>query len=49
MASGDRPILTGAVEGDVDEAVLRRVFDHAGLSLGTVHGRKGKAHLLLAQ
>ena len=38
--------LTGAVEGDLDEAVLRRVLEHAGLPLGVVHGRKGKQYLL---
>jgi hypothetical protein len=38
--------LTGAVEGDVDEAVLRRIISHVGLGLGPVHGRRGKQHLL---
>jgi hypothetical protein len=38
--------VTGAVEGDVDEAVLRRVLKHIGLELGVVHGRKGKQQLL---
>lgn len=39
-------VLTGAVEGDLDEAVLRRVVEHTGLALGAVHGRKGKQSLL---
>lgn len=38
--------MTGAVEGVLDEAVLRRVVMHAGSDLGTVHGRKGKPDLL---
>ena len=41
-----RPIATGAVEGDLDEAILRRVLDNVGITLGLVHGRKGKAFLL---
>ena len=46
MPAGGGTIVTGAVEGDLDEALLRRVVDHAGLSLGAVHGRKGKQFLL---
>jgi hypothetical protein len=38
--------VTGAVEGDVDEAVLRRILRHVGLELGAVHGREGKQKLL---
>jgi hypothetical protein len=45
VANGE-VIVTGAVEGDVDEAVLRRVLEHVGLSLGAVHGRAGKQKLL---
>jgi hypothetical protein len=41
-----QPVVTGAVEGDLDEALLRRILDHAGMSLGAVHGRKGKRFLL---
>lgn len=40
------PLITGAVEGDLDEAVLRRIMAHVGLALGAVHGRKGKPALL---
>ncbi len=39
-------VITGAVEGFVDEAVVRRIVTHAGGSLGTVHGRKGKGRLI---
>jgi hypothetical protein len=45
VANGE-VFVTGAVEGDVDEAVLRRVLRHVGLSLGVVHGREGKQKLL---
>jgi hypothetical protein len=30
----------------MDEAILRRILEYAGLSLGTVHGRNGKQPLL---
>ena len=46
MPPGAGPIVTGAVEGDLDEALLRRIADHAGLTLGAVHGRRGKPFLL---
>src|SRR2546423_4724981 len=39
-------ILSGAVEGPVDEAVLDRLVKEAGANLGTVFGKKGKDHLL---
>jgi len=39
-------VVTGAVEGDLDEALLRRILDHVGISLGVVHGRRGKPFLL---
>ena len=38
--------ITGAVEGDLDEAMLRRIATYAGLTVGIVHGRKGKPFLL---
>lgn len=38
--------VSGAVEGDVDEAVLRRLFAYAGVDAGPIHGRRGKQHLL---
>jgi hypothetical protein len=46
VAPANLPIVTGAVEGDVDEALLRRIVTYAGLSLGVVHGRRGKQFLL---
>jgi hypothetical protein len=41
-----RLAVTGAVEGDLDETLLRRILGHVGMSLGTVYGRKGKRFLL---
>jgi len=41
-----RPIFSGAVEGILDEAVLRRLGMHVGAVPGTVYGKKGKSHLL---
>jgi hypothetical protein len=46
VAQDVRPVVTGAVEGDLDEAVIRRIMDYVGLSLGAVHGRRGKPFLL---
>ena len=34
-----------AVEGDSDEAVIRRVLDHVGLPCGPVYGKQGKGYL----
>mgnify|MGYP007022289016 CR=1 FL=1 len=39
-------IINGAVEGIVDEAVMRRLLAHIGLVGGTVYGKQGKQHLL---
>jgi hypothetical protein len=38
-------VLNAAVEGDLDEAVLRRLVSEAGLGLGSVYGKTGKDHL----
>lgn len=38
-------ILTAAVEGLVDEVVVRRLVDYAGGRTGTVYGRAGKTRL----
>lgn len=38
--------ILGAVEGPVDEAVLRRLIKYAGASLGAVHVKNGKSNLL---
>ncbi len=39
-------MVIGAVEGDVDEIVLRRLVEHVGGTPGPVHGKNGKAQLL---
>jgi hypothetical protein len=38
--------ISGAAEGDLDKAVLRRLIEHVGAEPGPIHGGKGKAHLL---
>jgi hypothetical protein len=38
-------VITAAVEGNLDQAVLRRVVGEAGVTLGAVHGRRGKRYL----
>lgn len=37
--------IEAAVEGDLDEAVLRRAALHVNISIGNVYGRQGKPHL----
>lgn len=39
-------IVSGAVEGPVDEAVLRRLLHEAGIAAGTIYGKTGKSRLL---
>ena len=39
-------VLSGAVEGIIDEAILRRLAAHVGLGVGPVHGKNGKDGLL---
>jgi hypothetical protein len=39
-------VASAAVEGDLDEAILRRIAHSAGFSVGSVYGRKGKSLLL---
>ena len=34
------------VEGPTDEPVAKKLLEHVGLEVGTIYGRKGKAHLL---
>jgi hypothetical protein len=46
VPNGAQTAITAAVEGDLDEALLRRVLGYADLLLGTVHGRRGKVPLL---
>jgi hypothetical protein len=38
-------VIQAAVEGDLDEAVVSRLFLHAGAVLGRVHGGKGRGKL----
>jgi hypothetical protein len=41
------PIITAAVEGDVDEAVIRRLVTGLGQGeIGSIHGKNGKSDLL---
>ena len=39
--------ISGAVEGLIDEAVLRRLVMDTGGTMGPVYGKQGKEHLLL--
>ncbi len=39
-------IFSAAVEGPIDEVVLRRVVEHCGAGLGAVYGKSGKSTLL---
>lgn len=41
-----KPTIQGAVEGLIDEAVLRRIVEHSGATAGTVYGKNGKTSLL---
>jgi len=45
MANSYRIVFSGAVEGSLDEVVLRRVVQHAGGTLERVYGKKGKNYL----
>lgn len=40
------PVVSAAVEGDLDEVVLRAIADYIGFSIGPVYGRRGKPYLL---
>ena len=40
-----RPFIAAAVEGVTDEAVVKRLIDHAGGHVGDIYGKKGKDHL----
>lgn len=39
------PYLSGAVEGDVDAAVIRRLMAEADIGVGTVHVKRGKQNV----
>jgi len=44
--TGSVPVsVSGAVEGFVDEAVLRRMLEHVGAKAGTIYGKNGKQDL----
>jgi len=45
MSPVQPPTIMGAVEGNVDEAVLCRLVTHVGAIPGTIYGRQGKAFL----
>jgi hypothetical protein len=45
MRRQDSVFITAAVEGNVDEAVVRRLIEHVGGTPGPVYGRNGKNHL----
>ncbi len=38
-------IISGAVEGPIDEAAIRRLISHVGAMPGAVYGKRGKPHL----
>lgn len=40
------PIISGLVEGSVDEAALRQICRSVGATLGDVYGRRGKGFVL---
>lgn len=40
-----RAIISAAVEGVTDEAVVRRLIRHVGAETGAVYGKNGKPHL----
>lgn len=39
-------VISGAVEGPVDEAVLRRLIQELGATPGTIYGKRGKERLV---
>jgi hypothetical protein len=41
----DGPSANMVVEGDLDEAVLKKVLDVVGIEVGSVYGRRGKDYL----
>lgn len=40
-----RVVISAAVEGMTDAAVVKKLISHVGGQVGTVYGEKGKAHL----
>lgn len=45
MSNEYSAVLNAAVEGSVDEAILRRLVSHVGGELGPTYGKRGKQHL----
>ena len=45
MATPEYVAITGAVEGDVDEAVVRCLIEHVNAKTLAIYGRNGKSHL----
>lgn len=45
MPLGYQGLVSAAVEGDVDEAVLRRLISEVGGAVHAVYGKRGKDHL----
>lgn len=45
MTDNHPVLVSGAVEGDLDEAVLRRLVEDEGAILYRLYGRRGKQHL----
>jgi hypothetical protein len=45
MPDPHRAVVSAVVEGDVDEAVLRRLIESAGAVAGPVYGKMGKDHV----
>ena len=45
MPSSRAPVITVAVEGVIDEAVVHRLMGHVGARLGPVFGKSGKSAL----
>lgn len=46
MKNGNPVAISSAVEGLVDEALIKRLVQHLGGSSGPVYGRRGKQYLL---
>ncbi len=46
MSASPPVVISAAVEGTVDEAVVGRLIAEAGGTLGVVYGKSGKRHLL---
>lgn len=45
MSMLNQLVISAAVEGSVDEAVIRRLIGHVGLTPGPIYGKKGKDDL----